>query len=411
MNRGATQIIGVDLSEHAVFRGAVLDIDGRDPERAPRSSWPAAGARRRPRRCSTWSTVSSRSRPLRSWASVSGRPGIVDPSGIVIAAPNLGWSTSRTPAHRRRAHVAPGLRRQRCQRRGARRARLRRRARRHDAGQGRSRCRLGTARRRRARVRQPLRRGRDRPGHGRHRRRRRGARTTARSAWRRGSPFPGSSRASPRRRSRGSPSRPVLREAGQRLGVALAPIVGALNLSEVVLSGPDRAPRRTPARRGRARRCGIARWPASTRMSTLRMTESRPRHRRPRLRGHGALRRSSGSPDDAGRRARARAPDGSARCGCGFAPGRTRRRCRRFRGRCTVVRLATLDNDVLGVPRWYTLAGGVGGAGQLRSTRRWARQPGRPVGPADDPRARARHRHAGRRLRRGQRIAAVARAQ
>ncbi|QNE47864.1 ROK family transcriptional regulator [Glaciihabitans sp. INWT7] len=31
----------------------------------------------------------------------------------------------------------------------------------------------------------------------------------------------------------------ILREAGTRLGIALAPIVGALNLSEVVLSGPD----------------------------------------------------------------------------------------------------------------------------------------------------------------------------
>jgi predicted NBD/HSP70 family sugar kinase len=30
----------------------------------------------------------------------------------------------------------------------------------------------------------------------------------------------------------------VLTEAGQRLGIALAPIVGALNLAEVVLSGP-----------------------------------------------------------------------------------------------------------------------------------------------------------------------------
>jgi predicted NBD/HSP70 family sugar kinase len=36
----------------------------------------------------------------------------------------------------------------------------------------------------------------------------------------------------------GEPIAPVLREAGQRLGVALAPIIGALNLSEVVLSGP-----------------------------------------------------------------------------------------------------------------------------------------------------------------------------
>ena len=30
----------------------------------------------------------------------------------------------------------------------------------------------------------------------------------------------------------------VLREAGRRLGVALAPVVGALDLAEIVLSGP-----------------------------------------------------------------------------------------------------------------------------------------------------------------------------
>jgi predicted NBD/HSP70 family sugar kinase len=36
----------------------------------------------------------------------------------------------------------------------------------------------------------------------------------------------------------GTDATPVLREAGQRLGIALAPVVGALNLSEIVLSGP-----------------------------------------------------------------------------------------------------------------------------------------------------------------------------
>jgi predicted NBD/HSP70 family sugar kinase len=36
----------------------------------------------------------------------------------------------------------------------------------------------------------------------------------------------------------GRDARPVLREAGQRLGIALAPVVGALNLSQLVLSGP-----------------------------------------------------------------------------------------------------------------------------------------------------------------------------
>lgn len=45
----------------------------------------------------------------------------------------------------------------------------------------------------------------------------------------------------PRLRARlaaGEPREAVLRQAGERLGIALAPIVGALNLSEVVLSGP-----------------------------------------------------------------------------------------------------------------------------------------------------------------------------
>jgi predicted NBD/HSP70 family sugar kinase len=36
----------------------------------------------------------------------------------------------------------------------------------------------------------------------------------------------------------GDDTTPVLREAGSRLGIALAPVVGALNLSELVLSGP-----------------------------------------------------------------------------------------------------------------------------------------------------------------------------
>ena len=31
---------------------------------------------------------------------------------------------------------------------------------------------------------------------------------------------------------------PILREAGRHLGIALAPVVAALNLAEIVLSGP-----------------------------------------------------------------------------------------------------------------------------------------------------------------------------
>lgn len=55
-----------------------------------------------------------------------------------------------------------------------------------------------------------------------------------------------------------------------------------------------------------------------------------------------------------------------------------------FRGRCTIVRLASIDNEVLGAPRWSTLTelwddertGSRGG---------WADNPVVTVGPDDDP--------------------------
>jgi hypothetical protein len=66
-----------------------------------------------------------------------------------------------------------------------------------------------------------------------------------------------------------------------------------------------------------------------------------------------------------------------------FAPG-VRETLSRFRGRCTVVRLATLDNDVLGVPRWYTLQDAwAENASPAAST--WASNPVVAVGPSDPP--------------------------
>lgn len=67
----------------------------------------------------------------------------------------------------------------------------------------------------------------------------------------------------------------------------------------------------------------------------------------------------------------------------GFAPG-VREALGRFRGRCTVVRLATVDNDVLGVPRWYTLQEAWAEPGSAVASR-WAGNPVVAVGPADDP--------------------------
>ena len=56
----------------------------------------------------------------------------------------------------------------------------------------------------------------------------------------------------------------------------------------------------------------------------------------------------------------------------------------RFRGRCTVVRLAGVDNDVLGVPRWYTLAEAWAEPGSVAAVR-WGGNPVVAVGPGDDP--------------------------
>jgi hypothetical protein len=66
-----------------------------------------------------------------------------------------------------------------------------------------------------------------------------------------------------------------------------------------------------------------------------------------------------------------------------YAPG-ARDALHEFQGRCTVVRLATIDNEVLGVPRWATLAEAwTDPAAPAR--RRWSDNPVVTVGPADDP--------------------------
>lgn len=55
-----------------------------------------------------------------------------------------------------------------------------------------------------------------------------------------------------------------------------------------------------------------------------------------------------------------------------------------FHRRCTVVRLATVDNDVLGVPRWSTLAE-AWAVQDSRAGRLWESNPVVSVGRADDP--------------------------
>ncbi|MEO7015821.1 MAG: hypothetical protein ABI130_09025 [Leifsonia sp.] len=66
-----------------------------------------------------------------------------------------------------------------------------------------------------------------------------------------------------------------------------------------------------------------------------------------------------------------------------FAPG-AREALPQFHARCTVVRLASIDNELLGVPPWSTLAEAwtePGTAGR----RRWSDNPVVTVAPDDDP--------------------------
>ncbi|MFI5060183.1 MAG: ROK family transcriptional regulator [Actinomycetales bacterium] len=237
MNRAATQIIGVDLSEHSVFRGAVLDIDGRILASAEVA---LAGSRGEHATAKVLNLVDE----LVSLATAPilgigiGSPGVVDQTGTVKAAPNLGWSDEPLQRHIAERTSLPVF--------VANDANVAVLAEHgfggadgdmmlvkvgHGVGSGLlvagalvlgSRFAAGEI----GQVMVGTDDGADTPYD----------REKCLEAW----------LAVPRLESRvaaaavsGEPIAPVLREAGQRLGVALAPIVGALNLSEVVVSGPE----------------------------------------------------------------------------------------------------------------------------------------------------------------------------
>jgi len=90
IDRGAFQIIGVDLSEHEVFRGAVMDLDGGIVARAELARDGATGE-------SAAALVDALVARLLGAATIPvlgigvGSPGVVDPLGVVRSAPNLGW--------------------------------------------------------------------------------------------------------------------------------------------------------------------------------------------------------------------------------------------------------------------------------------------------------------------------------
>ncbi len=104
--RDAFQIIGVDLSDASVFRGAVLDLEGAVLERAEVQVAGATGEE-------AIALVIALVERLASVASAPllgvgvGSPGVVDDSGVVRRAPNLGWTDLDLRARIRAAAGVP----------------------------------------------------------------------------------------------------------------------------------------------------------------------------------------------------------------------------------------------------------------------------------------------------------------
>ena len=91
LNRDAFQIVGIDLSDHATFRGAVLDLDGQVLHRAQLPLGQAMGP-------DATALVIALAEQLVAAATLPvlglgvGSPGVVDLAGVVLSAPNLGWA-------------------------------------------------------------------------------------------------------------------------------------------------------------------------------------------------------------------------------------------------------------------------------------------------------------------------------
>jgi predicted NBD/HSP70 family sugar kinase len=235
LNRNAFQIIGIDLSEYTIFRGAVLDLDGQILHRVELPLAGEIGA-------DATALVLHLADLLVARATLPilglgvGSPGVVDLAGVVLRAPNLGWVRENLQAVLSERFGIPVV-----VANDANAAVLAE----HSFGNAASDMMLIKV------------------GHG-----------VGAGLLLNGMPLYGSHFAAgeighvvvgtdggaacacgkygcletwlavPRLESAlAAASTPeksddILREAGQRLGIALAPVVGALNLSEVVLSGP-----------------------------------------------------------------------------------------------------------------------------------------------------------------------------
>ena len=90
LNRNAFQILGVDLSAAGTFRGAVLDLDGAILHREQLPIDRASGEDATALVITlTESLVAAATLPILGLG--VGSPGVVDLAGVVLTAPNLGW--------------------------------------------------------------------------------------------------------------------------------------------------------------------------------------------------------------------------------------------------------------------------------------------------------------------------------
>ncbi|MFE6254970.1 ROK family transcriptional regulator [Agromyces sp. NPDC057865] len=106
VDRGAFQIVGVDLSEHQRFLGAVVDLDGGIVARDEVACDGASGDY-------AVELVVELVRRLLAAATTPvlgigvGSPGVVDPLGVVRSAPNLGWNDVALQARLQREFGVP----------------------------------------------------------------------------------------------------------------------------------------------------------------------------------------------------------------------------------------------------------------------------------------------------------------
>ena len=91
INRSGHEIIGIDLSDHSVLRGAILDLDGNILDRVEVDLDGATGTAVTAKVIALAQELVDRS-TLPIMGIGVGSPGVVDLGGTVQSAPNLGWN-------------------------------------------------------------------------------------------------------------------------------------------------------------------------------------------------------------------------------------------------------------------------------------------------------------------------------